>query len=138
MARKIIWTLEVAADLESIATYIARDSHFYSKSFVREIINASLSLKEFPERGRIVPEFSNSAVHELFIKEYRLIYKIEESRIVILGIIHGKRNLRLYPKKTDKKRRGDDIFNLNQNLALKYCFGHSISAPSLCAASRGQ
>ncbi len=28
MARKIIWTLEAADDLESIATYIARDSHF--------------------------------------------------------------------------------------------------------------
>ena len=49
MARKIIWTLEAADDIESIATYIARDSHFYAKSFVREIINASLSLKEFPE-----------------------------------------------------------------------------------------
>ena len=103
MARKIIWTLEAADDLESIATYISRDSHFYAKSFVREIINASLSLKEFPERGRIVPEFSNSAVHELFIKEYRLIYKIEESRIVILGIIHGKRGLKTLLEKDKLK-----------------------------------
>ena len=105
MARKIIWTLEAVDDLESIATYISRDSHFYAKSFVREIINASLSLKEFPQRGRIVPEFSNSAVHELFIKEYRLIYKIEESRIVILGIVLStvKETLRLYLKKTNGK-----------------------------------
>ena len=103
MARKIIWTLEAADDLESIATYIARDSHFYAKSFVRKIINASHSLKEFPNRGRIVPEFSNSVVHELFIKEYRLIYRIEESMIVILGIIHGKRNIKILPKKDEWK-----------------------------------
>ena len=99
MARKIIWTLESADDLEAIATYIARDSGFYARSFIREIRDTSLSLKEFPERGRMVPEFSNTAVRELFIKEYRLIYKIEESRIVVLGIIHGKRDLKVLSEK---------------------------------------
>jgi len=41
-----------------------------------------------------VPELGNPDVHELFVKEYRLIYSVEESRIVILGLIHGKRDLR--------------------------------------------
>jgi len=99
MARKIIWTLEAADDLEAIADYIARDSGFYARSFIRGIRDASLSLKEFPERGRMVPEFSNTIVRELFIKEYRLIYKIEESRIVVLGIIHGKRDLKVLSEK---------------------------------------
>ena len=99
MARKIIWTFEAADDLEAIATYIARDSSFYAMSFVRKIRDITLSLKEFPERGRMVPEFSNTAVRELFIKEYRLIYKIEEPRIVILGIIHGKRDLKALSEK---------------------------------------
>ena len=103
MARKIIWTFEAADDLEAIATYIARDSGFYARSFVREIRDASLSLKEFPERGRMVPEFSNAAVRELFIKEYRLIYRIEEFRIVVLGIIHGKRDLKALSEKGEWK-----------------------------------
>ena len=103
MARKIIWTFESVDDLEAIATYIARDSGFYARSFVREIRDASLSLKEFPERGRMVPEFSNAAVRELFIKEYRLIYRIEEFRIVVLGIIHGKRDLKALSEKGEWK-----------------------------------
>ncbi len=103
MARKIIWTFEAADDLEAIATYIARDSGFYARSFVREIRDASLSLKEFHERGRMVPEFSNAAVRELFIKEYRLIYRTEESRIVVLGIIHGKRDLKALSEKDEWK-----------------------------------
>ena len=103
MARKIIWTFEAADDLEAIATYIARDSGFYARSFVREIRDASFSLKEFPERGRMVPEFSNTAVRELFIEEYRLIYRIEESRIVVLGIIHGKRDLKALSEKNEWK-----------------------------------
>ena len=105
MARKIIWTFGAADDLEAIVTYIARDSGFYAMSFIREIRDASLSLKEFPERGRMVPEFSNTAVRELFIKEYRLIfkYRIEESRIVVLGIIHGKRDLKALSEKDEWK-----------------------------------
>jgi plasmid stabilization system protein ParE len=94
MARKIIWTFESAADLEAIATYIARDSGFYARSFVREIRDTSLSLKEFSERGRMVPEFSNAAVRELFIKEYR---------IVVPGIIHGKRDLKALSEKGEWK-----------------------------------
>jgi len=95
MARKIVWSLEAVDDLKLIADYIAKDSAFYATAFVQEIRDASRSLKEFSERGRIVPELSNTKIRELFIKEYRLIYSIEEFRVVILGIIHGKRELKI-------------------------------------------
>lgn len=57
------------------------------------MIEASRSLDRFSERGRIVPEFGVSGIRELFVKEYRLIYCIEETRVVMLGVIHGKRDL---------------------------------------------
>jgi plasmid stabilization system protein ParE len=94
MARAVIWSYEATADLEAIADYIARDSTFYAASFVIEVREASRSLNEFSERGRIVPELSNLNIRELFVKEYRLIYSIEESRVVILGLIHGQRDLK--------------------------------------------
>jgi toxin ParE1/3/4 len=93
MARKIVWSYEAVADLEALAEYIARDSTFYAASFVQEIRDASRSLARFAERGRVVPELSNSKIRELFIKDYRLVYDIEKGRIVILGLIHGKRDL---------------------------------------------
>jgi len=40
-----------------------------------------------------VPEFNNPAVREIFIKKYRLIYKIEKKIVYIIGIIHGARDL---------------------------------------------
>lgn len=94
MAYKVIWSYEAATDLEALAEYIARNSTFYAAAFVQKILDTSHSLNEFPERGRIVPELSNPAIRELFVKEYRLIYNIEESRVVILGLIHGKRDLK--------------------------------------------
>ena len=94
MARKVNWAYEATTDLAALAEYIARDSAFYASAFVQEIRDASRSLNEFSERGRIVPELGNSNIRELFVREYRLIYSIEESRVVILGLIHGKRDLR--------------------------------------------
>ena len=93
MDRKIIWTDEAISDLESIAAYISKDSPYYAKSFIEEILKAGRSLSYFPERGRIVPEFDHKTIRELFINEYRLIYKIEDNLTTILGVIHGRRDL---------------------------------------------
>jgi toxin ParE1/3/4 len=99
MVKKVAWSNESDEDLDSIAEYIAKDSEFYALSFVQEILDTGNSLETFPERGRIVPELGYSNIRELFIREYRLIYSIEEDRILILGIVHGKRDLkRLWEK----------------------------------------
>src|SRR4030042_1024479 len=103
MARKVIWSFEATDDLNAIADYIAKDSAFYAAAFVQEIRDASRSLRELSERGRIVPELSNPNIRELFVKEYRLIYGIEESRVVILGIIHGRRDLKSLWEKEQRK-----------------------------------
>ena len=86
--------MEAASDLETLAEYIAKDSAFYAAAFVQEVLDAGCSLKEFYLRGRIVPEFADRTIRELFVREYRLIYTVEESRVVILGLIHGRRELK--------------------------------------------
>jgi len=103
MARKVNWAYEATTDLEALAEYIARDSAFYASAFVREIRDASRLLNEFSERGRIVPELGNPNIRELFIREYRLIYSIKESRVVIIGLIHGKRDLKRLWKREKRK-----------------------------------
>lgn len=94
MARKIVWSHGADTDLDSIAGYIARDSRFYAAAFVREIKQASLTLKTFCERGRVVPELDQPNTREILIRDYRLIYKIEGSRVVIVALIHGARDLK--------------------------------------------
>ena len=44
-------------------------------------------------RGRIVPEFGDPALRELFVYRYRLIYRAEAQHILIVAIIHGAREL---------------------------------------------
>jgi plasmid stabilization system protein ParE len=71
---------------------------------VEKVLATSRTLNEFPERGRVVPELADPNVRELFVKEYRLVYSIEKSRIIILGLIHGKRELK---KLWGKEQRGN-------------------------------
>lgn len=93
MDKKVTWTNEVYEDLESIAEYISRDSPYYASAFIEEVLDVGKTLNVFPERGRRVPEINDPDIREIFVKEYRLIYRVEEDRITILGFIHGRRDL---------------------------------------------
>lgn len=51
MAQEVGWSYEAAADLETLAEFIARDSPSYAASFVEEILSVSRSLSNLFERG---------------------------------------------------------------------------------------
>ena len=103
MDRKVIWSYEATDDLDALAEYIARDSSFYAAAFTQQVLDISRSLNVFSERGRIVPELGNPNIRELLIREYRLIYNIEQSRVVILAFVHGARDLKVL---WEKEKRG--------------------------------
>ncbi len=90
---KVEWSPEAAEDLESIAEYIARDSEFYARAVVSKILEVSRNIGEFPLIGRAVPEIGNANIRERFIYSYRLVYRAEEKRILVIAVIHGKRLL---------------------------------------------
>jgi plasmid stabilization system protein ParE len=93
MARRVKWTEVAWSDLEAVADYIARDSRRYAAAFVREVRDAARSLTCLAERGRRVPEFGMPAVRELFVRKYRLIYRLTEDTVHIVAFIHGARDL---------------------------------------------
>lgn len=93
MDLEVRWSPEAIEDLDAIAEYIARDSEYYARAVVTETLSASRSTGEFSLIGRIVPEIGDENIRERFIYSYRLIYRIEPKRILIVAVIHGKRLL---------------------------------------------
>ena len=89
----IIWSKQSLDDVDAIAAYIKRDSHFYAKAVVDKFISTAESMPSFPKIGRIVPELNDDLIRERFVYSYRLIYQINDSHIEILAVIHGKRML---------------------------------------------
>jgi toxin ParE1/3/4 len=102
VARTVTWTEVAWSDLEAVADYIAKDSPRYAAAFVRDARSAARSLASLAERGRIVPEFSDPVVREIFIGRYRLIYRLTEQCVFIVALIHGARDLAVF---WDRERR---------------------------------
>ncbi len=105
MARTIVWTHEAVSDLEAIADYISRGSAAYAGAVVRELLVAGNSLDRFSQRGRIVPETQRTTIRELIVGENRLIYRLERARIVIVTIVHGRRDLRKLWSKGNRNKK---------------------------------
>ncbi len=101
MAYTLKWSEEALEDIESIATYIEKDSPVYAKAVVTKFFEKAELLQEFPKTGRVVPEFDNETIREIFVYSYRLIYKIEKNVVLLVAIVHGKRLLENY--REDKK-----------------------------------
>ncbi len=91
--RKIIWTEPALSDLQGIHDYISKDSEYYASVFIGEILESVEKVTDFPEMGRIVPEYQQNDIREILVQSYRIIYRFEQNQILILTVVHGRRDL---------------------------------------------
>lgn len=54
MDLEVRWSPEAIEDLEAIAEYIARDSEYYARAVVSEMLSVDISngIKKYPDSGR--------------------------------------------------------------------------------------
>jgi toxin ParE1/3/4 len=95
---KVAWTELAHAQLDEAMAYIARDRPETAVEWLERILEAGASLRELPERGRVVPEVARTDIREPLISPYRLIYRVDEDSVTITMVVHERREL-----------RGDDI-----------------------------
>jgi len=92
---EVKWTDQSIQDIDNIAEYISQDSVNYAELQVNDFFERAEILNEFPNTGRIVPEFKDKNIRELIVGSYRLIYFIlREERIDILAVHHSARLLK--------------------------------------------
>lgn len=84
-------------DIEHIFYYIAADSTNNAKKFILELEEKIFSLDTFPERFAYIPEnlYFGTNYRHITYKKYRVIYKINNSSVYILRVIHGSKLLDL-------------------------------------------
>jgi toxin ParE1/3/4 len=87
------WSDFAREDLDSLVAYISRDSMFYAKTFAEKIVLATRRLKQFPQSGRMIPESDDKTLREIIVQGYRVMYRLEEERVLILTVMHGRRDL---------------------------------------------
>ncbi len=89
----IRWSPTAAADLEDICAHIGRGSELYASVFARRVVAAVRSVERFPKLGRVVPEYKDENIREVFCMAYRVIYRLKPGAIEIARIRHGARPL---------------------------------------------
>ena len=95
---KISWSKKAEKQLDQIFEYIAQDSSFYAYRTVQKIIEKAEGITQQPKKGRIVPEYEQDHVREVFHHSYRIIYQLTDDQIQILSVIHDRRLLSDDPK----------------------------------------
>lgn len=80
MAYKLIWSPAARDDLHDIVVFIGRENPNRAMSFGYELISETDRLQEFPELGRIVPEYRNNYIREIIFRPYRIVYRVDHER----------------------------------------------------------
>lgn len=90
---RVSWTPEAKLDLREIRKVIQPTSKLYATRFVKRIRQAVDSLKRFPESGGMLPEHERPDLRQVFVADYRIIYRLIGNEVHVLRVYHGARKL---------------------------------------------
>lgn len=93
MAYKLIWSPASRDDLHDIVRFISRDSPQRAEVFGYRLIAETDKLQDFPEIGRVVPEYTIPTIREIIVRSYRIVYRVNHERrlVEIARVWHAAR-----------------------------------------------
>jgi len=104
---QLVWSPSALVDLADICSYIGRDSEYYARLFAQRVVAAVEMLVQFPEAGRIVPEFGLRDLRELLFQKYRIVYRVKQDEVQIVAVVHGARLLSDIEEPEEPSATGD-------------------------------
>jgi plasmid stabilization system protein ParE len=90
---KARWTARAVADLLAIGDYIAAHNPSAARSWVERLRKRATDAARTPRGGRVVPELGRDDVREVFVRTYRIVYRLASDDIVVLTVFEGHRLL---------------------------------------------
>lgn len=91
---EVTWTARAKKDLDDISAFIAESSPYYARQTEWSILERSLVLERQPLVGHPVAEMLDPAVREIAHGNYRIIYWVRSSAVVVvIAVVHGKRRI---------------------------------------------
>jgi len=86
--------------LESIVAYVAPHNADAAERLGNQLLDATFSLADLPERGRVVPEFHLQDLREIVFRSYRIIYRVStrDKSVEIARFWHAARGFPQIPR----------------------------------------
>lgn len=92
---KLRWSERSVNDLIAIQRYIALNNPQSAKKWVTKLRQHAKCAAETALTGRIVPEFNQKDIREVFLGSYRIVYRVREDDTLILTVFEGHQLLQL-------------------------------------------
>jgi plasmid stabilization system protein ParE len=86
---KVNFTPSARAQFLSALSYIRKDKPSAAVNFRNRTEKILRRLENFPESGRIIPEFPDLPFREVIISPYRFFYKIKVDVVWLVAVWHG-------------------------------------------------
>jgi toxin ParE1/3/4 len=86
---RLRWANRAEADLASIYEYIAEDDPIAAERWVEKLMERAKLAATAPLGGRIVPEFGVPELREVFVRSYRIVYRVRRDEIQVLTVFEG-------------------------------------------------
>lgn len=90
---RIVWSQTARRRAQAAVDYIALDRPRTSLEWLDGLVRRVELLRDFAGQGRVVPEWHESSVREVFHEPYRVIYEVFDDRIEILTLSHSRQEL---------------------------------------------
>jgi plasmid stabilization system protein ParE len=86
---------EAARDITEIWEYIGKDSPSAAARVREEMLETFRSLAAFPNQGHRRPDLTSRPLRFHNVRDYLIAYAPEEKPLLVLAIVHGRRNPRV-------------------------------------------
>jgi toxin ParE1/3/4 len=95
--RSITFTISAFDDLEDIRAWYRDQQQVpeVGNRLIKEIFSQIERLADFPESGRVVPEFNIENLREIIFAPFRIVYRLDGNKIKIIRIWRSERMFRL-------------------------------------------
>lgn len=93
---RVDWAQVAQRDLLAIVDYLVERDPDAAASTLDKLERRGAALKRTPKRGRVIPELERLQLREyreLIVAPYRLVYRVEGKRVLVLGVLDSRRNL---------------------------------------------
>ena len=97
MTVEVVLSPKAWEDLEALIEYLESRSPAVAARYAKEIPERLARLQEFPESGRLVPEFlpdGSRRWREILFEHLRFLYRNEPGRVTVVRIVDDRRLLR--------------------------------------------
>ena len=87
---RVVWSPLALDRVQAIAEEIAAERPATAVKWVRVLFTRVHQLRQYPQSGRIAPDLARPEIQQLPCPPYRIIYRVEGARVLILTVRHGR------------------------------------------------